>query len=364
MVKEQVDMEYISLHGHIRNTAQTQKGMQNHSWEQAGVPDQWKRIQRTTHNLVGRTRGKNRSVSRTGPALGRWGNWSRGLIPTSGQSSESEEKHLRLRVEQLTCGSLYRMRLRQSLPQPHKPWTGTLVPWKAQRLGAGVWGLWSSPRARAAVDCRDTDWGDVREEIMVGNASGGTPGSHGSKEILLSHTQVVEPITIATLPHGQHQQLNSREAGPSNARCTEYRVGPHPGGPSMCLTVQSTEWDPSQGAPLSAWHSCLQSGTPAMGGPLSAWHSSLQSGTPPGGPLYVPDVLNNREGPQAREPPKSLNGAEPQRKTGQRGLLIARYKRLRKDSDRAIPPAAEAACPCTLGAARVPASQAAAPPSA
>ena len=40
-------------------------------------------------NLVGQgTRGKNRSVSRTRPALGGWGNWGRGLIPTSGQLSE------------------------------------------------------------------------------------------------------------------------------------------------------------------------------------------------------------------------------------------------------------------------------------
>ena len=31
MAEEQVDMEYISLHRHIRNTAQTQKGMQNPS---------------------------------------------------------------------------------------------------------------------------------------------------------------------------------------------------------------------------------------------------------------------------------------------------------------------------------------------
>ena len=60
------------------------------------------------------------------------------------------------------------------------------VPWKAERLGAGVWGLWSDPRVRAAVDCEETDWGDVREEIAVGNASGGKPGSHGSKVILLS----------------------------------------------------------------------------------------------------------------------------------------------------------------------------------
>ena len=31
------------------------------------------------------------------------------------------------------------------------------VPWKAQRLGAGIWGLWSDPRVRAAVDCGETD---------------------------------------------------------------------------------------------------------------------------------------------------------------------------------------------------------------
>ena len=41
--------------------------------------------------------------------------------------------------------------------------------------------MWSNPRARAAVDC-----GDVREEIVVGNAGGGKPGSHGSRAILLS----------------------------------------------------------------------------------------------------------------------------------------------------------------------------------
>jgi len=40
----------------------------------------------------------------------------------------------------------------------------------------------------AAVDCRETDGGNVREEIMVGNAYGGKPGSHGSEAILLSHT--------------------------------------------------------------------------------------------------------------------------------------------------------------------------------
>ena len=47
--------------------------------------------------------------------------------------------------------------------------------------------MWSDAREKAAVDCGETDQGDVREEIMVGNACGGKPGTHGSKAILLSH---------------------------------------------------------------------------------------------------------------------------------------------------------------------------------
>ena len=35
---------------------------------------------------------------------------------------------------------------------------------------------------RAAVDCGETDQGDVREEVMVGISYGGKPGSHGGKE--------------------------------------------------------------------------------------------------------------------------------------------------------------------------------------
>ena len=48
--------------------------------------------------------------------------------------------------------------------------------------------MWSKPRVRAAVDCGKTDWEDVREKIVVGNACRGKPGSHGNKVILLSHT--------------------------------------------------------------------------------------------------------------------------------------------------------------------------------
>ena len=59
--------------------------------------------------------------------------------------------------------------------------------------------MWSNPRARAAVDCGEMDQGDVREEIVVGNAGGGKPGSHGSKAILLSHAEG-GAITISSLP--------------------------------------------------------------------------------------------------------------------------------------------------------------------
>ena len=50
-----------------------------------------------------------------------------------------------------------------------------------------------NPRVRADVDCGETDGGDVREEIVVGNACGGKPGSHRSKAIKLGHGLGVEP---------------------------------------------------------------------------------------------------------------------------------------------------------------------------
>ena len=48
--------------------------------------------------------------------------------PQRGQLSESEEKHLRLRVRQLISGSLNGMRIRQSLFQPYLPQTRMQVP--------------------------------------------------------------------------------------------------------------------------------------------------------------------------------------------------------------------------------------------
>ena len=47
--------------------------------------------------------------------------------------------------------------------------------------------MWRNARVRAAIDCGETDRGEVREEIVVGIACGAKLGSHGSKAILLSH---------------------------------------------------------------------------------------------------------------------------------------------------------------------------------
>ena len=104
------------------------------------------------------------------------------------------------------------------------------------------------------------------------------------------------------LPTRQHRQRNSREAGPSNIRHTELQSRAPPRCPCQCLTPRSTEWDPA------------------------------------GGPLYVPDTLNSREGRQARGPSKCLN----RRSWGERLVKEACWwpatRGWKKDSDRAMTP--------------------------
>ena len=53
---------------------------------------------------------------------------------------------------------------------------------------AGSWVLGTVEQSQGGtdVDFRETDRGDMKEEIVVGNAGGGKPGSHRSKAILLS----------------------------------------------------------------------------------------------------------------------------------------------------------------------------------
>ena len=95
--------------------------------------------------------------------------------------------------------------------------------------------MWSNPRARAAVDSGETDRGDVREEIVVGNACGGKPGSHASKAILLSHAWGWSHHQ-SLLSTGQHRELNNRLAH-QTSDALNYRVEPHPGCPFKGLTL-------------------------------------------------------------------------------------------------------------------------------
>ena len=76
-------------------------------------------------------------------------------------------------MKQLTCGSLNGMRL--LAVATHTLDTGPLE--GPARSRSWSLGLWSNPWARDAVDCGETDQGDVREETVVGNACGGKPAA-------------------------------------------------------------------------------------------------------------------------------------------------------------------------------------------
>ena len=65
-------------------------------------------------------------------------------------ATESEEKHLKLRVKQLICGSLNGM---QSLLQPYIPWTGTEILWKGSGWELDFRDCGAIPGKGAAVDC-------------------------------------------------------------------------------------------------------------------------------------------------------------------------------------------------------------------
>ena len=132
-----VDVEYIFLHGYISNTPSDRKvhverqlRVDRSTWPVCVRVCGGGGIHRTKKNSDEGWRNgvEIRSVTRAEPALGGWGNWSRGKIPILAQLSESEEKHLRLRVKQPIDGSLNGIRIRQFLLQPYLPQTGTLVP--------------------------------------------------------------------------------------------------------------------------------------------------------------------------------------------------------------------------------------------
>ena len=177
--------------------------------------------------------GKNRSVSRIGPALRGWGNWSRGPIPTSGHLSESEEKHLRLRVKQLVCGSVNEWesdspchnytspRLCSSWELEFKdcgaiPRQGLLL--TAEWQMEGMWRrrlCWEMPmeESQAAMEARRYCWVTCK----------GWSHHHS-----LSPQASIGSWTVERLAHQTPDALN-------------YRAGLHPGCFFKCLMCWSTE---------------------------------------------------------------------------------------------------------------------------
>ena len=253
-------MEHVSLHGYIRNTpSETSAGRTPAERGQEYLTSGKEYTEPGKSWWDEGTRAKNRSVSRTRTALSGWGNWRRGPSPHMGQLSESEQQHWRLRGKRLIYGSLNGMRIRQSLLQPYIPQTGTQLPWKAQGLGAGAQGLWSNPRARAAVDCGERDQGDVREETVVGSQA-----AMEARQCCWVTCRGWSHHRSLSLPTCQ-QQLNKTEAGPSNPWGTELWSRTPPGCPVECLAHLSTEQDPNQGAPLCAWLTKQQRKAPGKG---------------------------------------------------------------------------------------------------
>ena len=71
---------------------------------------------------------------------------------------------------------------------------------------------------RAAVDCGEMDRGDVREEIVVGNACGGKPGSRGS--------WIASMIDPRSLPRSIQYRYTAESHGRGGA-ITVVSLSPH-----------------------------------------------------------------------------------------------------------------------------------------
>ena len=101
-----------------------------------------------------------------------------------GKLSESEEKHLGLRVKQLICGSLNGMRIRQSLLQPTYPGQECWSPGRpsGSELEFRDCGAISGQGLLLTVERQIEGLGGRRlwMEMLVEE-------SHGSKATLLSH---------------------------------------------------------------------------------------------------------------------------------------------------------------------------------
>ena len=93
---------------------------------------------------------------------------------------------MRLRVKQLICDSLNGMRITQKILATaiHTP-VRDMCPLEGTAAGGWSAEIVEESRVRSVVDGGEMALGDTWEEIVVGNACGGKPGSLGGKVILL-----------------------------------------------------------------------------------------------------------------------------------------------------------------------------------
>ena len=150
------------------------------------------------------------------------------------------------------------------------------------------------------------DWRDVREEILVEMPVEESQAAMEARWYCwVTHRRWGHHHSLS-LPTRQRWQLNSSEAGPSNTEALNYKAGPHPGCSFKCLMHRSTERTSAREVPLCAWHT------------------------------------NNREGPQAREPSKCLNGWSNGERLAKEAFWPPATRGSKKDCDRAITPVSEA----------------------
>ena len=81
------------------------------------------------------------------------------------------------------------VRTTQSVLWPYIPQTEMSVHCCPLELGSGMWGLDSNPRERTAVDFREMAEGMKGRRYTTRNAFEKKPSGHGSRALLLSHTQ-------------------------------------------------------------------------------------------------------------------------------------------------------------------------------
>ena len=169
MSEEQVDVEYISIHGYIWNIPSDTEVL-------ARIPAESRQEYLTNGNEYiepckgrqdeGSRRKRGELVGLDLPLVG-GGTEAEVQIATLGQLFGTKGKHLRLRVKQLICDSLNEMRITQTI---FSAATGMWVPQKAQSLEAGSYRLWSNLRVRPAIDCMQTAPRDMTGETVVANA--------------------------------------------------------------------------------------------------------------------------------------------------------------------------------------------------